>query len=143
MVNKIQSLLKKVLNPETMRYAFWGVVTMIIGVAVYQGLLFLGMNYRLANLISLVVGKLSAYLCNKFFVFKVFQNSFTEWLKEFGRFIVARGATFLIDYFGVIIAVELLHWDKVISKYFFVILVLILNYIFGKAIVFKKDKKEN
>lgn len=140
MIKKICTLFRKFLNPETMRYAFWGVVTMVLGVAVYQGLLIVGMNYRFANFISLIVGKLSAYLCNKFFVFKVFQHSFSEWLKEFARFVIARGATFLIDYFGVILAVEMLHWDKVISKYFFVILVLILNYIFGKLIVFKKEK---
>lgn len=130
--------IKKLINKETFAYAVCGVFTMALGIAVYQLLLYAGMYYQHANLISLIIGKLAAYLCNKIFVFKVFQKTFFGWLKEFGRFIIARGATFLIDYFGVIIAVELLGWDEVLSKYFFVVLVLILNYIFGKLIVFKK-----
>lgn len=135
-------LLKKIINKETFAYAVCGVLTMILGIAVYQLLLYAGMYYQHANLISLIIGKLAAYLCNKIIVFKVFQSSFLEWLKEFVRFLIARGATFLIDYFGVIIAVELLGWDEVWSKYFFVALVLVLNYVFGKLIVFKKTSKK-
>lgn len=140
--NKCRNTLKKVLNPETIYYVVFGVLTTILGVAVYRILLYVGMGYQYANLISLIIGKLAAYLCNKLFVFKVHQNSFVELLKEFGRFVVARGTTFFIDYFGVIFAVEVLHGDKVISKYFFAVLVLILNYIFGKLVVFKKKDKD-
>ena len=134
---------KKLLKPETIHYAVFGALTTILGVAVYRILLNWGMDYQNANLISLIIGKLAAYICNKLFVFKVHQNSFVELLKEFGRFVVARGATFFVDYFGVIFAVEVLHGDKVISKYFFAVLVLILNYIFGKLVVFKKKDKES
>ncbi|MEN6637391.1 MAG: GtrA family protein [Clostridiaceae bacterium] len=139
---KCRNTFKKVLNPETIYYAVFGVLTTILGVAVYRILLYVGMDYHYANLISLIIGKLAAYICNKLFVFKVHQNSFVELLKEFGRFVVARGASFFIDYFGVIFAVEVLHGDKVISKYIFAVLVLILNYIFGKLVVFKKKDKE-
>lgn len=134
--------IKKIINKETLSYAVCGVFTMVLGIAVYQLLLYAGMYYQHANLISLIVGKLAAYLCNKIIVFKVFQSTFLGWLKEFGRFVIARGATFFIDYFGVIVAVELLGWDEVLSKYFFVAVVLVLNYIFGKVIVFKKTLRK-
>lgn len=141
MKQKILKLWNSFVNPETFRYACFGVLTMAIGIVTYQGLLYLGMDYKIANLISLIVGKLSAYVCNKWFVFRVHQDSFLEWVKEFGRFVAARGATFLIDYFGVILFVEVFHADKVLSKYFFVILVLVLNYIFGKSVVFRKTER--
>ena len=116
---------------------------MAIGVGVYQGFLLLGLDYKISNLISLVAGKMSAYICNKFFVFKVRNTRFSEWIKEFLRFIFARGATLFIDYFGLIFLVEVVEFNKIFSKYAIVTIVLILNYILGKLIVFRKtnDKK--
>ena len=139
----ISNILQKVINNETVRYVVSGIFTMAIGVGVYQGFLLLGLDYKISNLISLVAGKMSAYICNKFFVFKVRNTSFSEWIKEFLRFIFARGATLFIDYFGLIFLVEVVEFNKIYSKYAIVTIVLILNYILGKLIVFRKtsDKK--
>lgn len=139
----ISNILQKVINNETVRYVVSGIFTMAIGVGVYQGFLLLGFDYKISNLISLVAGKMSAYICNKFFVFKVRNTSFSEWIKEFLRFIFARGATLFIDYFGLIFLVEVVEFNKIYSKYAIVTIVLILNYILGKLIVFRKtnDKK--
>ena len=139
----ISNILQKVINNETVRYVVSGIFTMAIGVGVYQGFLLLGLDYKISNLILLVAGKMSAYICNKFFVFKVRNTSFSEWIKEFLRFIFARGATLFIDYFGLIFLVEVVEFNKIYSKYAIVTIVLILNYILGKLIVFRKtnDKK--
>ena len=139
----ISNILQKVINNETVRYVVSGIFTMAIGVGVYQGFLLLGLDYKISNLISLVAGKMSAYICNKFFVFKVRNTSFSEWIKEYLRFIFARGATLFIDYFGLIFLVEVVEFNKIYSKYAIVTIVLILNYILGKLIVFRKtnDKK--
>ena len=139
----ISNILQKVINNETVRYVVSGIFTMAIGVGVYQGFLLLGLDYKISNLISLVAGKMSAYICNKFFVFKVRNTSFSEWIKEFLRFIFARGATLFIYYFCLIFLVEVVEFNKIYSKYAIVTIVLILNYILGKLIVFRKtnDKK--
>ena len=108
----ISNILQKVINNETVRYVVSGIFTMAIGVGVYQGFLLLGLDYKISNLISLVAGKMSAYICNKFFVFKVRNTSFSEWIKEFLRFIFARGATLFIDYFGLIFLVEVVEFNK-------------------------------
>lgn len=131
--------MKKILwNKEVFWYAFFGFTTMIVGIAIYQGFVYCGMDYKLANLFSLVLGKLYAYIMNKFFVFKVRSKNFVEWMKEFFRFFITRGATGLIDYFGVIILVEVFSVGEIISKYILQVIVIILNYILGKKIVFKK-----
>lgn len=140
MKNKLTKLWKSFVNPETFRYTFFGIFTLLLNIGIYQGGQRLGMNYRTANMIALIISKLAAYICNKFFVFRVYSHSFLSWLKEFLRFVLTRGATFLIDYFGVIFAVEVLHMDKMLSKYFFVIIVLVLNYILGKLVVFRKHR---
>ncbi len=70
-------------------YAVFGVLTTILGVAEYQILLYAGMDYQYANLISPIVEKLAAFISNKLLVFKVHPNSFVELQKEFGRSVVA------------------------------------------------------
>lgn len=141
----IKKIKSKLINRETVLYAIFGVLTFFVGAIIYQVLLFFGVDYKISNIFSLVLGKLFAYVMNKLVVFKSRNKNFADFCKEFFRFVIARGATGLIDYFGVIIAVELLNWGKVISKYFFMVLVIILNYFFGKTVVFKdaEGKKNN
>ena len=88
----------------------------------------------------MIVVKLAAYICNKNFVFQSRTGSWIELIKEFGRFVVARGATMLIDYFGLITLVEICSLDKVLSKVFLTVLVIIINYFIGKKHVFKAAK---
>lgn len=138
----IKKIKDKLINRETILYAIFGFLTFVVGIVIYQGLLYVGVDYKISNIFSLVLGKLFAYVMNKLIVFRCRNKDFWDFCKEFVRFVIARGLTALIDYFGVIIAVEFFSWDKLISKYFFMILVIILNYIFGKSVVFKSNSGE-
>lgn len=140
MIVNIKRVKEKLVNRETILYAFFGFMTFVVGAVIFQGMLYLGVDYKISNIFSLVLGKLFAYVMNKVIVFRCKNENIIEFCKEFIRFVFARGLTALIDYFGVILAVEMLHWDKVISKYFFMTVVVILNYFFGKKIVFKNSK---
>lgn len=50
-------------------------------------------------------------------------------------------ATALIDYFGLILLVELFHADKMFSKVFITVFVIVINYVVGKKHVFKKTAR--
>lgn len=128
----------KYINRETISYGFFGILTSILNVLLFQGLLILQVNYKAANLITLIVVKLTAYICNKLFVFQSKTESLFELIKEFIRFVIARGATMLIDYFGLIVMVEVWNCDKFISKCILTIIVIVLNYFIGKKHVFRK-----
>ena len=131
---------KKFLNKEIILYSIFGIATAFIGLILYWSFIKIGFNYKISNIFSLVLGKLFAYCTNKIFVFKSFNKNFVDFIKEFIRFVISRGLTGLIDYFGLIFFIEILHGDKFISKYFITILVIILNYIFGKKVVFRNGK---
>lgn len=126
---------------ELIRYGLVGLSTTIINVLTYQGLLFI-LDYKVANLIALIVSKTYGYFANKKIVFHSQTDSFGAFVLEVLRFVFARGITAIVDYFGLIIAVDFLHYDKVISKYVIQVIVIILNYVLGKYMVFVK-KKEN
>lgn len=136
MINNAKKLYKKVVNKETILYSFFGILTSVENIVLFKLLLLLKIEYQPANLLTLIVVKLTAYICNKNFVFKSKTENIKELLKEFSRFVVARGATMLIDYFGLIFFVEILNLNIFYSKCFFTILVIIINYFVGKKHVF-------
>ncbi len=140
MKEKIDIILKKVLNRTFIMYVIFGVVTSLENIALYAALIYTGMDYKIANVITLLVVKLSCYVVNKLFVFQTKCGSFSALVKEFIRFVVTRGITMVIDLVGVIVLVELLAVDELISKAVLMVIVVILNYFFGKKHVFVKTK---
>lgn len=130
--------LKKIINRETILYTLFGLLTSVLNIIIFKLLLILQWDYKMANLVTLLIVKLSAYICNKNFVFCSKTESLIELIKEFSRFVIARGLTMLIDYFGLILFVEVLKGDKMLSKCFLTGFVIVLNYFIGKKHVFVK-----
>ena len=131
-------MIKKLLTREIILYIVFGVLTSIINVVSFYFLCMLGIDYLISNLIALVITKLSAYLCNKYYVFKTKCENIYELIKEFTSFFLSRAFTLLIDYFGLILLIEVFNIDKVISKVIVTIIVVIINYVLAKKYVFKK-----
>ncbi len=132
---------EKLINRETLLYGIFGVATTVLNIVLFKVLLLLSVEYKTANLITLVVVKLAAYVCNKKYVFCTKSENFGELLKEFGRFVIARGATAIIDYIGLILLVELLKMGKTPGKVIMTVVVVIVNYFLGKKHVFKKKER--
>lgn len=122
---------------ELLLYFLFGVSTTLVNILIYQGLLWSNVDYKVANLCAVILGKIYAYITNKKFVFKSKCNSFRDTVKEFFRFVYARGITGLVDYFGLIVAIEFFDANQIIMKYILQVIIIILNYIFSKLIVFK------
>lgn len=135
-VNKLQ-IQKFFERKEAERYIFWGIVTTIINYLSYL-LLKAFLPYQTANLINVIFIKILAYFTNKKFVFRTITD-LREQLKEIVRYVVVRVATGAIDYFGLIVLVEILLVDDRLGKIVMIIITTILNYIFGKLFVFKKN----
>ena len=123
---------------EFIRYVFWGVVTTLFHFVFFWLLNKVGLMYIIANVIAIITTKVLAYLCNKFFVYRSKCSNFKELLREMFSFILSRGFTFLIDFFGLILLVDYLHIGKYIGKAIVLIVVVIINYVLGKKFVFKK-----
>lgn len=130
----------RILKSEKILYGLFGIITSILNIVLFQVLIWTGLDYRYSNIITLIFVKLVAYMCNKNFVFHSKTGSGLELLKEFFRFVVARGATMLVDYFGLLLLAENLHIDKLVSKCFITILVIVINYFIGKKHVFKINR---
>lgn len=122
---------------EGIRYIIVGVTTTLINIGIYQGLLFLGIDYKVSNIFAVILCKVYGYFANKLVVFRSHCNNFRELIVEMIKFVLARGFSGVVDYFGLILAVEVFHFDKIICKYVICVLVIVINYVMGKYIVFR------
>lgn len=135
----LSRLMRKGTLQEALRYAIGGVGTTLIDFFSYWLFLAIGLNYQVSNIVAMVLTKTSAYLINKFFVFHSKRKSGNELLKEIGLFILTRGLSGVVEHLGLILLVDMVHTGKLFGKAAMIVVITILNYFFGKSIVFKKS----
>lgn len=133
--------MKKIHHYQLLSYGFFGVVSTLVNIFLYQAFLTVT-DFKIANLIAIIGSKIFAYFVNKKFVFRTKSSSIFALIAEMLKFILTRSFTGLIDYFGLIILLEVFMFDEVYAKYLLQIVIVVLNYFFGKKVVFiNKDKK--
>jgi putative flippase GtrA len=123
------------MKQEVISYLFFGILTTLINFISYLLLTdLLGVHYTAATTIAWFLAILFAYITNKIYVFKSQGNI----LKEFGSFIVFRLLSLGLDLGLMILLVSYLHVNDLLSKIAVNILIVILNYVLSKFIIFTK-----
>ena len=118
-------------------YGIFGVTTTIINVVSYALLLFIGINVQIAVVVSWLLAVIVAYFTNRVWVFNSGAVTKVELLREFISFMIARLATLVVEMVIIWFGVQLLNQDPIVWKIIDNIVVIILNYIISKLIVFK------
>lgn len=130
---------------EIIRYLIIGVLTTLVSLGTYYALVSTFLNpedslqLQLANIISWIISVLFAYFTNRSYVFKVKDQKIFQ---EFIKFVASRIFTLLIDMLMMFIFVSLLHFDDKIIKIIIQVVVIVLNYLLSKFLVFIKPKNK-
>jgi len=96
----------------------------------------MAMHYQAANLISWIITVLFVFLTNKYWVFK--SEAKDRWKHELLCFIGARIATLIMEVLLMALFIEMLLWNEMFAKIIVQIVVVIMNYILSKYLVFRK-----
>ena len=130
---------------EIWNYLIFGGLATLLNVGVFAGLNFLlGVElYQVSNIISILVAIFFQYFTNRFFVFERKEQTKKEVWMEFWKFMSARAVTALIDIGLMYVGISLLLINEYIMKVFTQIVIIILNYIFSKFLVFTKKSNVN
>ena len=136
-MERIKALLAKYW--EVLTYLFFGVLTTVVNYLVYLPVYnILGLSAALSNAIAWVVAVAFAYVTNKPFVFKSHDWSSQTVIPELTKFVGCRVGSGLAESLILLLAVDILGWNGNIWKLLTNVLVVILNYIGSKLLVFKK-----
>ncbi len=126
---------------EIINYLIFGVLTTVVSLAVYYICVYTFLNpenvvqLQIANIISWVAGVAFAYVTNRKFVF---ESKEENKLKEAGKFVTSRITTLLMDMAIMFIGVTLCKFNDKIIKLISQVVVIVMNYLLSKIIVFKK-----
>lgn len=136
-MNLVLELMKK--YKSLIAYGFFGVLTTVINIVVYYLCYDVGgISNVISNVIAWVVAVLTAFITNKLWVFesKSFEPKILFY--ELWTFVGCRLVTGVMDLMIMYICVDVLGWPAMFMKIASNVLVIILNYIFSKLIIFKK-----
>lgn len=127
-------------NEEICNYLISGFLGVVISIVSYGIARKIGFNITISNIISWILAVIFMYITNKIFVFKSKCESIRQLVKEFISFVIARLFTLFIETAILHIGYNLLKINDIIVKVIAQIVIIILNYIFSKLIIFKKSK---
>ncbi len=138
MIDRIRTLLRS--YREVAAYLIVGVLTTIVSLGIYYGLVFTVLNPRhplqlqAANVCSWIGAVTFAYFANRRFVFR---SQSPDILQEGARFFAARIGTLLLDMAIMFFIVTLGGFNDKIAKLAAQVAVTIANYLFSKLFVFQ------
>ena len=139
MLKKIVDLYKK--YEEVIMYLVFGVLTTVVNFVVYFiAIHILGdsdLSKTISNALAWFFSVLFAFFTNKIFVFKHKSENTKDFIMEAFKFYVSG----ILDIGIFALCVNVFHFNDVIVKVFTQILVVILNYVFSKLLIFKNKNK--
>lgn len=140
-MDQLKKLWRFLTAPEMLSYLVFGVLTTLINILL-AGLLYdvLHWNLYLANTLAWLVSVVFAFATNKLFVFRSKSTAPAVLLRESLSFLGARLFSLGVDTLGMGLLVDLLHSNFWVSKIAMNVIVVILNYIFSKLLIFKQKK---
>ncbi|MBQ4473916.1 MAG: GtrA family protein [Lachnospiraceae bacterium] len=131
-------------SPEVLLYLVFGVLTTLVDYVVFwlmgkvlgESMLMI----QAANVIAWIAAVVFAFVTNKRWVFRSEERSFSGVAGEFFRFTGARLFSLLVSMGIIYVGVDLLKLSPMLSKIASSVVVVILNYIFSKWLVFRKKE---
>jgi putative flippase GtrA len=136
-MKRILALLKK--HEEVVSYLFFGGLTTVVNYLVYLPCYnLLGFSGTVSNVIAWIAAVAFAYLTNKPFVFKSHDWSAKTVLPELTKFVGCRVGSGLVETAVIFLTVDWLGLNGNLIKVATSVLVVVLNYIGSKLVVFRK-----
>ncbi len=137
MIQKLRHLCKK--HIDIISYLFFGGLTTVVNYLVYFPLYnYLHLSGVVSNVIAWCAAVIFAYLTNKPFVFKSHDWSMKTVAPEFSKFVGCRVGSGALETGIIWLTVDYLHWNGNLMKIMVAVLVVILNYVGSKLLVFRK-----
>lgn len=135
----MNKILCKLLNKETIIYIVFGVLTTAVDYISFTALYYgLHMNEIVGNTIAWAFAVAFAYITNKLFVFESKSFALKTLAKELPSFILARVLSLVVTNAFLIFA-KYISMNMLLAKAIVSVAVIVINYIFSKLFIFKKE----
>lgn len=132
-------------------YLFFGCLATVVNIVFYTlAFNWVRLSWPVSNSISWLASVLFAFVTNKVWVFHTKTNGFGASIWEFTKFMIARIASYGLDMLCMWLMIDFLTWYGLIAKVITQVIVVIVNYVLSKLLIFtvtdndeKKKNKQN
>ena len=122
-------------------YLFFGGLTTLVNWIVYYGLVLLGVDAQLANAAAFVVGVAFAFATERKTAFESKSKGAKAVAGEAWKFLAGRILVWAIEQGLLALGLNVLGLNKYIVKIPLAVVTAVLNFVFGKLVVFRKKRK--
>jgi putative flippase GtrA len=123
---------------EILLYIFWGIITTITNVVIYSLCRINNFfSIQIATAIAWFISVLVAFVSNKFLVFNSRDKEAAAFIRELCLFYVSRILSGLLDIALMTIAAHFGIFSEKVSKLLVNIVIIVINYIFSKVMIFR------
>lgn len=126
---------------EGMRYLVFGALSTVLNIVVFAICTKIAnLSTTVSNTIAWIATVLFAYVTNKIYVFNSKTTGIKNLLREITSFFSARIITFILETVFLWVVIDKLGFNDILMKIIANIIVIILNFVFSKIFIFKKEK---
>ncbi|MCG8396292.1 GtrA family protein [Bacillus atrophaeus] len=124
-------------------YIIMGIFTTAVNISSFYILVeILDADYKTATVIAWILSVLFAYITNKIYVFQQKTSDMRSLLRELAAFFSVRLLSLGIDLGMMILLVSQFHTNETLAKILDNVVIVVVNYIASKWLVFKKTTEE-
>lgn len=124
---------------EVLIYLLFGFLTFVVSTLTFAVFnVKMDINELIATVLSWIIAVTFAFLTNRVWVFNAPTFGVLEYLKQMTSFFGGRVVTLIIEEVIIYIFVTTLKFDSMMIKIIAQVIVIILNYVISKLVVFKK-----
>lgn len=142
--------LKRFLSLESIKYVIVGFFTTLLNFLLFIVLNFLfensitnfRYNWLIAEALAFILSVLFDFFMDKYIVFRKTDTKIIETFKELINFMIMRVVSEILNVVGMFIFINKLKINTYVSKSILCIVVVILNYLFSKFIIFNKNNND-
>lgn len=128
---------------EQISYLFFGGCTTLVNIVAYWVCTRqFGIDIYISTTIGWFVSVTFAYITNKIWVFESKTHGVKQFCREVFSFYLCRGATYILDLGIMRLFVEILSWNDMVVKIGSNILVILINYVLSKLLIFKTKNSD-
>lgn len=146
-MEQLNGLIKKVFSQEVISYLIFGILTTLVNIIIsYIFKALLQVEENIASTIGIIASILFAYFTNRKWVFHSLAHTHKEKWIEFGKFILGRSFTMVLEIVGVFLLTSVFYLFYnifseniafLIDKCIITVIVIILNFFISKFFAFR------
>lgn len=136
---RLKKLWRFLTSPEMILYLVFGVLTTVINICVFEVCYsVLGWPWQAANALAWILAVVFAFFTNKVWVFRSRSFQARVFWRELLGFLAARLLSLGVDYACLWLLIDILLWNGLLAKITDNVIVVAINYLLSKLVIFRK-----